>query len=129
MNENIKNLPGLVLIADDDKATRTVLRRYLSAEVCCVLEAADGEDAVRLARAHRPDVVLLDIAMPKKDGLEVLTELAPELRDTAFIIITGNEDEKVARECLESGAFDYITKPVDMCVLGHVIRAWLCRGK
>ncbi|OGR50370.1 MAG: hypothetical protein A2X33_07200 [Elusimicrobia bacterium GWA2_51_34] len=116
---------GLVLIADDDPETRAVLRRFLATLDCETIEAEDGPAALELARARRPDIVLLDVFMPKKNGVDVLKELAPEMPRTGFIMVTGNEDEEVARECLESGAFDYVSKPVNIDVLGNTIKARL----
>lgn len=114
---------GLMLIADDDQETRTVLRRYFSSQSFEILEARDGLEALELARASRPDIVLLDISMPKKDGIEVLKELAPELPGTGFMMITGNEDEGLARSCLDFGAFDYVAKPLNLESLGGIVKA------
>jgi CheY-like chemotaxis protein len=118
-----------ILIIDDDPGTRTVLRGFLSELACETLEAGDGAEALVLARASRPDIILLDIYMPKKDGVAVLKELAPEMPATGFMMITGNEDEDVARECLEFGAFDYISKPLNLAVLGEAIKARLLLQK
>jgi len=116
---------ALILIADDDEGMLAVLVRSLRAEGYRVISAADGETAMRLARENKPDLVLLDISMPKKSGLEVLRELAPELPKTGFMMITGNEDEAVAKTCLETGAFDYIPKPMNLQALMKVIEARL----
>lgn len=114
---------GLILVADDDQETRTVLRRYFSSQAFEILEAGDGLEALELARARKPDIVLLDISMPKKDGIEVLKELAPELPGTGFMMITGNEDEELARSCLDFGAFDYVSKPLNLESLGGIVKA------
>ena len=110
-----------ILIADDDPEMRAVLNRSLSALNWAISEANDGTATLEQARALRPDIVLLDIYMPKKDGVSVLKELSPEMPGTGFIMITGNEDEEVARECLQLGAFDYVTKPINMDVLRKTI--------
>jgi DNA-binding response OmpR family regulator len=114
---------GLMLVADDDQETRGVLRRYFSSLSYEILEAGDGVAALELARARRPDIVLLDISMPKKDGIEVLKELAPEIPGTGFMMITGNEDEDLARRCLDLGAFDYVSKPLNLESLGGIVKA------
>lgn len=114
---------GLMLVADDDPETRKVLRRYFSSQAYEVLEAGDGAEALELARARRPDIVLLDISMPKKDGIEVLKELAPEMPGTGFMMITGNEDEDLACSCLDFGAFDYVSKPLNLESLGGIVKA------
>jgi DNA-binding response OmpR family regulator len=116
---------GLVLIADDDASLRNVLSRSLTRYGYEVLQAEDGERAVQVYREHRPDIVLLDIYMPKKDGLKVLEELAGEMAGTMFVILTGNEDEETARACLKMGASDYIPKPVDSAVLERLLNGHL----
>jgi len=114
---------GLVLVAEDDVKMRAVLSRFLSLQGYEVIEAADGREAISLARERAPDIVLLDIAMPGKNGLEVLKELVPEMPATGFIMVTGNEDEELARSCLQLGAFDYMPKPVDMDVLARTVKS------
>lgn len=116
---------GLVLVAEDDAKERAVLARFLLSAGHKVLEAADGREAVDLALERAPDIVLLDIAMPEKNGIEVLKELAPGLPSAGFIMVTGNADEEIARSCLQLGAFDYISKPVDLEVLTRTINARL----
>ncbi|OGS05953.1 MAG: hypothetical protein A3I76_03880 [Elusimicrobia bacterium RIFCSPLOWO2_02_FULL_61_11] len=113
----------LILVADDDQETRNILRRFLSSLSYEMIEAKDGAEALVLARLRRPAIVLLDISMPKKDGMEVLKELVPQMPGTGFMMITGNADEELARECLEFGAFDYISKPINLEVLGGIIKA------
>jgi len=120
---------GLALIADDDLETRAILRRFLITLNYETIEAKDGAAALELARARRPGIVLLDIFMPKKDGVAVLKELAPEMPETDFIMITGNEDEALARECMEFGAFDYISKPINLEALGTTIKVRLLLQK
>lgn len=120
---------GLVLFADDDPVIRAVLRRFLSSISCETIEAADGAEAIELARAHRPDIVLLDIFMPKKSGVETLKELLPEMPGTGFIMISGNNDEELARDCLRLGAFDYVVKPINLKMLGEIIKAKLLLQK
>ena len=116
---------GLVLIADDDPSTRAVLRRFLSSLSYRTLEAADGAAALQLARAHKPDIVLLDISMPERNGVEVLVELASEMPGTGFMMITGKHDEALARECLKNGAFDYVAIPINLACLKTIIGARL----
>ena len=114
---------GLILIADDDASLRNVMSRSLTHAGYEVLQAEDGERAVQICREHRPDIVLLDIYMPKKNGLKVLEELAGEMPRTGFLVLTGNEDEEMARACLKMGAFDYICKPVDPTVLESILNS------
>ena len=123
--KTIKQEKGIVLIADDDPQILNILSRFLGSLGYEVLEAEDGGKAAELARARRPDIVLLDLFMPVKDGLQVLTELLPEMPGTGFMMITGNEDEEVARACLRAGAFDYVSKPLNLSSLENSIKARL----
>ena len=120
---------ALILVADDDPAILRLLGRFLESLGYAVELAEDGEAAVELAKARKPDIALLDIFMPKKDGMEVLKELALEQPETGFVMITGNEDEEVARACLRMGAFDYISKPVNLVALENTIKARLLLQK
>ena len=120
---------ALILVADDDQAILRLLGRFLASLGYEVELAEDGDIAVEMARARKPDIALLDIFMPKKDGIEVLKELAEELPGIGFIMITGNEDEEVARACLRMGAFDYIPKPVNLAALENTIKARLLLQK
>ncbi|MBI4349886.1 MAG: response regulator [Elusimicrobia bacterium] len=116
---------GLVLVADDDPQVRKMLVRFLSSLGYTVIEAADGLAAIALALERIPDIVLLDLSMPGKTGLEVLKELAPGMPGTGFIIVTGNDDDEAAASCLRFGAFDYIPKPMSMSCLARSVKTWL----
>ena len=120
---------ALVLVVDDDEAVSNSVSRFLASYGYETLQAQDGESALRLARARRPDLVLLDIAMPGKNGVEVLTELAPELPGTGFIMLSGGGDEAVARACLKVGAFDYLSKPANLAALETLVRTCLAAGR
>jgi DNA-binding response OmpR family regulator len=114
---------GLVLVADDDEAILNLLDRFLSSLGYEVLRAADGKVALELARTRRPDIILLDIFMPEKDGVEVLRELLPEMPETGIIMITGNDDEELAKTCLRMGACDYTPKPINLISLENTLKA------
>ncbi len=115
----------LVLVADDEKIVRDILRRALSETGFEVLEARDGEEAERLAREKKPDIVLLDVFMPAKDGMQVLRELAPEMPGSGFMVMTGYGEDQMGREALGMGAFDYVTKPLNIDSLLLTMRARL----
>jgi DNA-binding NarL/FixJ family response regulator len=101
-----------LLIADDDPGFRGVVRRMLERETGAriVGEAADGEEAVRLARALRPGVILIDIAMPRLNGLEALRRTKAEMPDTKIIVVTVHAEEAYRRAALEHGADAFILK-------------------
>jgi DNA-binding response OmpR family regulator len=114
-----------LLVADDDESIRALLKRFLSSEGYEVALAADGGEAVSLASSFRPDITLLDIYMPVKNGVEVLEELLAADPAASVMMITGNQDEEVARRCLELGAFDYIAKPIKLDMLSVSLKARL----
>lgn len=114
---------GRILIVDDDYSIRRVLHTTLYSAGFDVTEAASGEEALALARVVRYDVVLLDLRMPGKDGVEICRELRRQFPRLAIMILTvsDGEDEKVS--ALESGADDYITKSFHMRELTARVRA------
>lgn len=117
-------MPQKLLIVDDDPDMRQSLRCALEA-LCDVVEAASGPEALRMIRDERPRALLLDIAMPDMDGLEVLKaarELCPAL---AIVMLTGEMSLEVARQALECGARSYVTKPFDTETLRAEIRRLL----
>jgi DNA-binding response OmpR family regulator len=102
-----------VLVVDDEREIRTVLRAYLEAEGHLVVEAATGAEALRRALAtdgSAPDVVLLDIGLPDLDGLEVLRTLRRD-SDVYVILVTARAEEADTLIGLSTGADDYVTKP------------------
>ena len=103
-----------ILIADDSDAIRLVLKDILSiGEHEIVAEATDGTEAVELYQKHNPQIFLLDLAMPKKDGLTVVNEVMAYDANAKIILITASDDQKVINECLRNGATSYISKPFD----------------
>ena len=103
-----------VLVVDDEPAAMELLVEFLSTKGYEVLTATNGEEAVRRVKEDRPHLVLLDVQMPRMNGIEVLRrirELDPEL---GVIMTTGVNEEAVGRKALELGAFDYIVKPLDL---------------
>ncbi len=103
-----------ILIADDSDAIRLVLKDILSiGEHEVVAEAADGAEAVDLYQKHNPQILLLDLAMPKKDGLTVVKEVIAYDPNAKIIVITASDDQKVIAQCIENGAKTHIAKPFD----------------
>lgn len=78
-----------ILIADDEPSVRDVIRRILLVDKHRVLEAADGEEAVRLVRAEKPELALVDLFMPRKEGLETIMQLRRQFPDLKIIAISG----------------------------------------
>ncbi len=100
------------MIAEDHPQVRSGLRLLIDAEddleVCC--EASDGEEAIEKAKAHRPDLLLLDLSMPRKGGLEVARILNVELPETAILVLTMHEEEGYFFQLLDAGASGYVIK-------------------
>lgn len=102
-----------VLVADDEAEIRELVAVTLGGSFDRVLQAADGEEALRLARAERPALVILDHHMPHRSGLEVAEQLRADTvtRTIPWIMLTGLDDDDAAQRCLEAGAKAYLTKP------------------
>ncbi|MFQ5475596.1 MAG: response regulator [Nitrosopumilus sp.] len=103
-----------ILIADDSDAIRLVLKDILSiGDHEIIAEAVDGAEAVDLYQKHNPQILLLDLAMPKKDGLTVVNEVMEYDANAKIVLITASDDQKVITQCLKNGATTYISKPFD----------------
>jgi len=101
-----------LLIADDHIVVRAGLRSLLGEvrDIEIIAEAAEGEEAVRFARRHRPDVVLLDVRMPGADGLAVLGQLRTELPGTAVVMFSSYDNPTYIARALALGAAGYLVK-------------------
>ncbi len=111
-----------ILIIDDEKAIRKTMREILEYESYQVEEAENGLDGLNLLREEDFDAALLDIKMPKMDGLEVLDTLLKEKIDVPIIMISGHATVDVAVDAVKKGAFDFISKPPDLNRLLITIR-------
>lgn len=101
-----------IMIADDSDAIRLVLKDILSiGEYDIICEAKDGGETVDLFFKYNPDLLLLDLAMPKKDGLTVSCEILEQEPTAKIILITASDDQKIIQKCLNSGVSAYISKP------------------
>ncbi|WP_406696300.1 response regulator transcription factor [Singulisphaera sp. Ch08] len=122
--------PIRVLVADDHTLVRAGIRALLQAleGVEVVAEAGDGREALALARAHRPDILLTDIAMPLLSGLELAGVVARELETTRVVILSMHASEEYARRALEAGAAGYLLKDSGLAELEIAVRA-VARGE
>lgn len=103
-----------LMIADDSDAIRLVLRDILEIDKHeVVAEAKDGDETISMYNQSLPDVLLLDLAMPKKDGLAVVREIISKHNDAKIILITASEDQKIIQQCIDGGAKSFISKPFD----------------
>jgi DNA-binding NtrC family response regulator len=118
-----------VLIADDERNLRELVIRELSRKGHEVEGAADGEAALRRLRETPFDVVVLDMKMPRKEGIEVLRELGGFPEQPQVIVMTGFQDVSTAVEAMKLGAYDYLTKPTKIEELDLVIRKAAEKGQ
>jgi two-component system cell cycle response regulator len=107
--------PGLVLVADDSAVMRAVLRGELTSQGWEVAEARDGVEALERCRERAPQVILLDIEMPRMNGFQVLAELLRDgdLADIPVIFLTARDSGRDVAEGLRRGAHDYLRKPFE----------------
>ncbi len=110
-----------ILIIDDEKSIRNTLREILEYEKYSVDDACDGLAALELAKTNKYDIILCDIKMPQMDGIEVLEKLLP-LTDAPVVMISGHGNIETAVEAIKKGAYDYISKPLDLNRLLITIR-------
>ena len=103
-----------ILVADDEEASRQGLATLLTNWGYEVVEAADGQEALEKALAFLPAVAIIDLVMPGLDGLELLKSLQAEASFVAIIILTGHGTVETAVSAMKQGAYDYLTKPVDI---------------
>ncbi|HXX62385.1 MAG TPA: response regulator transcription factor [Bacteroidota bacterium] len=120
-----------VLIVDDHPIVRQGLRLVLdkSGEVEIVEEASDGDEAIEKARAAKPDLMLLDISMPGKSGLEVLKVLQAEMPQVRILILSTFPEKQYAVRCFANGAWGYLTKKSAPEELLDAIRKIMNGGK
>lgn len=118
-----------ILIVDDERDILDLIEYNLKKEGFVVVTAEDGEEGIMRARQVKPDLVLLDIMMPKMDGLEVIDMMRqdPALKDIPVIFLTARSDEKTEVKGLDRGADDFLTKPISTTKLVSRIKAVLRR--
>ncbi len=102
-----------ILVIDDERSIRNTLRDILENEGYKVDDAEDGIEGLKLVNSKKYDVILLDIKMPRMDGLEVLEHIM-KITDTPVVMISGHGTIETAVEAIKKGAFDYIAKPLDL---------------
>ena len=122
---------AVILIIEDEPSIRRVLKKIIEDEDKShkVLEAEDGVQGVKVINDQSVDLILCDIKMPKKDGMEVLQEVNKDHSSIPVIMISGHGDIQTAVECMKIGAFDYIEKPPDLNKLLNTIRNGLNQNK
>lgn len=102
-----------VLVADDAMFMRNRTSKLLTADGYEVIEACNGEEAVKMYFEHKPDVVLLDITMPVLDGLEALKQIRARDPDAKVVMVTAMGQKSMVLEAIKAGAKDFLVKPFD----------------
>jgi len=116
--------PLTVLVVDDEPPIRRFLRTSLAASGYRVVEAADAETAQRLLSAEKPDLVILDLGLPDRSGLELIGEIRKS-STVPILVLSARHDERSKVEALDLGADDYVSKPFGMAELMARLRAAL----
>jgi len=113
-----------ILLADDSLTTLTMHRMILAGAGYELLTAKDGQEAVELATTHRPDLILMDVVMPRKTGFEAVRALRNQAETKAIpvIMVTTRAEPRVIEICFQCGCSDFINKPVDGAVLLAKVR-------
>lgn len=112
---------GRVYIIDDEPNVCQLLDKVISEEGHVVKTETDAERGLEMVLTEKPDCLLLDIKMPKKDGLEILKEVIKLEKKIKVIIITGHGDLENAMQCVKLGAYDYIAKPFDIDFIKELV--------
>jgi CheY-like chemotaxis protein len=119
----------LILLAENNKSNIATFSSYLEARGYRILLATDGQQAIDLAKAHHPNLILMDIQITEIDGLEAIKEirLNPDLVNIPIIALTALAKAGDRERCIESGANEYLTKPVKLNQLATTIKQILVR--
>jgi PleD family two-component response regulator len=123
-NDPVQEDSPLILVVDDDKSMRMLLRLALEQEGYQVLEAQDGEACLAAYQHCQPDAILLDAVMPVMDGFACCSQLRtfPGGERTSVLMVTVLDDPDAVERAFAAGSTDYITKPIPWAVLRHRVR-------
>jgi len=124
MDEKNPAVPALILVVDDDPVVRSLMRATLENDGFGVIDAADGVDGCRLYEERRPDLLLVDVMMPRMDGYELCRVLRsrPQSAYVPIVVATSLDDLPSIARAYDAGATDFIPKPLNWLVLNHRVR-------
>jgi len=128
-NPEAPNRRPLILVADDDMMIRLLMRESLEQSGFEVMEAEDGAKAIQRFTETLPEIVLMDVEMPKMDGFSACAALRrlPHGQDTPVILVTGHDDPETVNRAFDVGATDFLSKPINWANLGrrvhYILRA------
>ena len=120
----------LFLLVEDFEDSRFMMRRLLEMSGFDVVEASDGEQAVELAVQKQPALILMDLSLPKLDGLAATRQIRRHegLGNTPIVAISAHDSPESRTEALEAGCDEYVTKPIDFDQLGELVKRFLPKG-
>ena len=111
----------LFLVVEDFEDSRFMMRRLLEMAGYNVVEATDGEQAVRLALEERPAVILMDLSLPKLDGLSATRKIRKQLSHVPIVAVSAHDGPDSRAEALAAGCDEYVTKPIDFDQLTNLL--------
>ena len=123
----MKREKKLFLLVEDFEDSRFMMRRLLEMAGYAVIEASDGEQAVALAISEQPELILMDLSLPKLDGLAATRQIRQykEAQNTPIVAISAHDSPESRTEALAAGCNEYVTKPIDFDQLGEVLKHFL----
>jgi two-component system, cell cycle response regulator DivK len=115
------------LVVEDFEDSRFMMRQLLEMAGHKVIEATDGEQAVKIALQKKPTIILMDLSLPKLDGLAATREIRRHetLRDVPILAVSAHDGDESRRAALEAGCDDYVTKPIDFDELNNLVHRYL----
>ena len=125
LSENSMSIVKKILIADDEPDILEIIQFNLQAEGYEVMTAKNGDEAIEEAKKHHPDLIILDIMMPGKNGIDVcnILRMQPAFKETLIIFLSALSDESTEIRGLETGADDFLTKPISPKILVSKVNA------
>ena len=129
LNKKYLRMKNKILIADDEKDLLEMMKNHFESEGYIVQTATSGEEAVEKYQAFRPDLIILDLILPEKDGVEACIEIRniPKSKEPAIAFLTSRKEEYSQIAGYEAGADDYIIKPIKLKILSLKVKALLRR--
>jgi DNA-binding response OmpR family regulator len=120
-----------VLVCDNEEALRALVRAALEPTDCDIVEACDGDESYELARSERPDLIVLDMMMPGRSGLEVLAELRaePEFENMPVLMLTARTQATDRSAAAEAGVDRFLAKPFSPLELASIVEELLAEGR
>lgn len=126
----MKSEKKVFLVVEDFEDSRFMMRRLLEMAGYLVLEASDGEQAVKMALDARPALILMDLSLPKLDGLSATREIRKKrvLRKVPIVAVSAHDSPQTRAEALAAGCNEYVTKPIDFDILNSVLERYVEKG-